>query len=103
MKHVTSCAVLFVLLLVSARAWQAPAPQPAGGRGGVPAGPAATHPDIEYAPAEPLGSNGHKLDLYLPGAASTPAPVVLWTGGSAWMADTGKRTAPGVAAQLLPA
>ena len=30
-------------------------------------------------------------------------PVVMWTGGSAWMADTGKRTAPGVAAQLLPA
>ena len=30
-------------------------------------------------------------------------PVVIWTGGSAWMADTGKRTAPGVAAQLLPA
>jgi acetyl esterase/lipase len=103
MKHVTSCAALFVLLLVSARAWQAPAPQPAGGRGGVPAGPAATHADIEYAPAEPAGSNGHKLDLYLPGAASAPAPVVLWTGGSAWMADTGKRTAPGVAAQLLPA
>jgi acetyl esterase/lipase len=27
----------------------------------------------------------------------------MWTGGSAWMADTGKRTAPGLAAQLLPA
>ena len=103
MKHVTSCAALFVLLLVSARASQAPVAQPAGGRGGVPAGPAATHADIEYAPAEPAGTNGHKLDLYLPGAASAPAPVVLWTGGSAWMADTGKRTAPGVAAQLLPA
>jgi acetyl esterase/lipase len=30
-------------------------------------------------------------------------PVVIWTGGSAWMADTGKRSAPGVAAQLNPA
>ena len=103
MKHVTSCAAFFILLLVSARASQAPATQPAGGRGGVPAGPAATHADIEYAPAEPAGTNGHKLDLYLPSGASAPAPVVLWTGGSAWMADTGKRTAPGVAAQLLPA
>jgi acetyl esterase/lipase len=103
MKHVTACAALCVLLLVSSSAWQAPAPQPAGGRGGVPPGPAATHADIEYAPAEPAGTNGHKLDLYLPGAAGAPAPVVVWTGGSAWMADTGKRTAPGVAAQLLPA
>ena len=103
MKHVTTCAALFVVLLASARAWQGQGTQPAGGRGGGPAGPPATHADIEYAPAEPAASNGHKLDLYLPGAASGRAPVVLWTGGSAWMADTGKRTAPGVAAQLLPA
>ena len=103
MKHVTTCAALFVVLFASARAWQGQGTQPAGGRGGGPAGPPATHADIEYAPAEPAASNGHKLDLYLPGAASGRAPVVLWTGGSAWMADTGKRTAPGVAAQLLPA
>ena len=103
MKHVTTCAALFVLLFASARAWQGQGTQPAGGRGGGPAGPPATHADIEYAPAEPAASNGHKLDLYLPGAASGRAPVVLWTGGSAWMADTGKRTAPGVAAQLHPA
>lgn len=102
-KHVTTCAALFVVLFASARAWQGQGTQPAGGRGGGPAGPPATHADIEYAPAEPAASNGHKLDLYLPGAASGRAPVVLWTGGSAWMADTGKRTAPGVAAQLLPA
>ena len=111
MKHLTTCAALLVCLLVSARASQAPpgqgtGTQPAGGRGGgpaVPSGPPATHADIEYAPAEPATSNGHKLDLYLPAAASGPVPVVMWTGGSAWMADTGKRTAPGVAAQLLPA
>ena len=102
-KHVTTCAALVVVLFASARAWQGQGTQPAGGRGGGPAGPPATHADIEYAPAEPAASNGHKLDLYLPGAASGRAPVVLWTGGSAWMADTGKRTAPGVAAQLLPA
>jgi acetyl esterase/lipase len=29
--------------------------------------------------------------------------VVVWTGGSAWRADTGKRTASGIAAQLNPA
>ena len=102
-KHVTTCAALFVVLVASARAWQGQGTQPAGGRGGGPAGPPATHADIEYAPAEPAASNGHKLDLYLPDGASGRAPVVLWTGGSAWMADTGKRTSPGVAAQLLPA
>jgi acetyl esterase/lipase len=62
-----------------------------------------THADLEYAPAEPAGSNGHKLDLYIPGGATGPLPVVIWTGGSAWMADTGKRTAPGLALQLNPA
>jgi acetyl esterase/lipase len=102
-KHVTTCVALFVVLFASARAWQGQGTQPAGGRGGGPAGPPATHADIEYAPAEPAATHGHKLDLYLPGDASGRAPVVLWTGGSAWMADTGKRTAPGVAAQLLPA
>jgi len=79
---------------------------PAGGRGGgppVPAGPPPTHADLEYAPADPATSNGHKLDLYLPGGATGRLPVVIWTGGSAWMADTGKRTAPGLAVQLLPA
>lgn len=65
---------------------------------------APTHADLDYAPAEPAGSNGHKLDLYIPGGGATgPSPVVIWTGGSAWLADTGKRTAPGLAIQLNPA
>ena len=87
-----------------------PAPgSPAQGRGGraggppVLPGPAPTHADLEYAPPDPAGSNGHKLDLYIPSGANGPLPVVIWTGGSAWMADTGKRTAPGLAAQLNPA
>src|SRR5204863_3150606 len=42
-------------------------------------------------------------DLYVPAGATHPLPVVIWTGGSAWMADTGKRTAPGLAIQLNPA
>jgi acetyl esterase/lipase len=62
-----------------------------------------THADLAYAPAEPPGSNGHKLDLYLPAGAARPVPVVVWTGGSAWMADTGKRTAGRLAGELLPA
>ena len=29
--------------------------------------------------------------------------MVIWTGGSAWMADTGKASARGIAARLMPA
>lgn len=68
-----------------------------------PAGPPPTHVDVDYAPPEPASSNGHKLDLYLNQGAPRPQPVVIWTAGSAWMADTGKRNAAGVAAQLNPA
>jgi acetyl esterase/lipase len=84
------------------------------GRGGIPGGgqgpagslqqgPQPTHADLDYAPPEPTNSNGHKLDLYIPTGATGNLPVVIWTGGSAWMADTGKRTAGGLAAQLNPA
>jgi acetyl esterase/lipase len=83
---------------------QGPGGPPAGGRGpGVPPGPAPTHADLEYAPAEPANSNGHKLDLYIPGGATARMPVAIWTGGSAWLADNGKRFAGGIAAQLNPA
>ena len=83
-----------------------PGQPPAGGRGpgpGVPPGPAPTQADIEYAPPDPATSNGHKLDLYVPAGASGPLPVVIWTSGSAWMADSGKRGAGLPAAQLNPA
>ncbi len=86
-------------LILALGSWRASAqPAPA-----VPAGPAPTHADLDYAPADPPGSNGHKLDLYVPAAASGPIPVVIWTGGSAWLADTGKASARGIAARLLPA
>ena len=109
-RRLATAAAFAVLVLVSGAA-QAPAgqgsgAQPPGGRvGGPPVlpGPPPTHADIDYAPPEPPTSNGHKLDLYIPSGVSGRLPVVIWTGGSAWMADTGKRTAPGVAAQLLPA
>src|SRR5690349_8031632 len=76
-----------------------------GGRGGPagPAGPSPTIANVDYAPPDPPASNGHKLDLYMPPNPAGPVPVVIWTGGSAWMADTGKTLAPGVAVQLNPA
>jgi acetyl esterase/lipase len=81
-----------------------PGAQPAGGRGfGAPRGPAPTYPNLDYAPPEPASSNGHKLDLYIPSGVASPLPVVIWTGGSAWRADTGKNTAGAIAAQLNPA
>jgi acetyl esterase/lipase len=64
-------------------------------------GPAPTHADIAYAPAEPAQSKGHLLDLYLPENAAEPTPVVIWTSGSAWFADTGKARAEIVAAELV--
>jgi acetyl esterase/lipase len=68
----------------------------------TPGGPPPTHADIDYATPEPPTSNGHKLDLYLNKGATRPQPAVIWTAGSAWMADTGKRNAAGIAAQLNP-
>jgi acetyl esterase/lipase len=70
-------------------------------RGPAPSrGPAPTHEDIAYAPAEPAGSKGHLLDLYLPRRAGAPTPVVIWTSGSAWQSDTGKERAEVFAAEL---
>jgi acetyl esterase/lipase len=69
---------------------------------GTPTVPSPTFGDLDYAPPEPATSVGHKLDLYLPLPGKTPFPIVIWTAGSAWMGDTGKRQAEIVAAQLLP-
>jgi len=63
---------------------------------------APTVAEIAYAPAEPAGSQGHLLDLYLPAGATSPRPVVIWTGGSAWRAENGRMTAPWVAERLNP-
>lgn len=54
---------------------------------------APTYANVAYAPAEPVTSKGHLLDLYLPTGASKPVPLVIWTGGSAWRGDQGKETA----------
>jgi acetyl esterase/lipase len=100
---------LVVSLLVAQLAAQAPPAGPQGpgagrgGRGGAQQGPAPTHANLDYAPPEPATSVGHKLDLYIPSGATTPMPVVIWTGGSAWRAENGKNSAGGVAVQLNPA
>ena len=100
------------LIAAGASFGQQPAPPgqgtPAAGRGGLPGGgapqgPPPTYANLEYAPPEPATSNGHKLDLYIPAGATRPLPVVIWTGGSAWRADTGKNGAGSLAAQLNPA
>jgi acetyl esterase/lipase len=93
-----------VTLIVSGVLAQAPQGARGAGQGrGGPPGPPPTHANVEYAPADPATSNGHKLDLYLPANGARPLPVAIWTGGSAWLADTGKNLAGGLALQLNPA
>jgi len=87
---------VFVLLLVTAVGGTAVAQ-----RSAPPVKP--TVAEIAYAPAEPAGSQGHLLDLYLPSDATSPRPVVVWTGGSAWRAENGRMTAAWVAERLNPA
>ncbi|WP_328475757.1 alpha/beta hydrolase [Actinoplanes sp. NBC_00393] len=59
--------------------------------------------DIPYAPADPPTSRGHLLDLYLPQAPhDAPWPLLIWTGGSGWMADNGKDSAGPIAQAFNP-
>jgi acetyl esterase/lipase len=90
-----STTILGLAFLVSAATVSAQAPP-------APQGLSPTHADLDYAPPEPADSNGHRLDLYLP-AGGKSWPVVVWTSGSAWMADSGKRGAGAVALRLNPA
>ncbi len=85
---------LAVAVIVSSVLAQVPAP---------PQGPPPTHANLDYAPPEPATSVGHKLDLYIPAGSTGPLPVVIFTGGSAWMRDTGKGRAGSLALQLNPA
>ncbi|KGM09108.1 esterase, partial [Cellulomonas bogoriensis 69B4 = DSM 16987] len=64
-----------------------------------PAHAAQTITDIAYAPAQPAGTQGNLLDLYLPDGDG-PAPLVIWTSGSAWLADNGKAGARSIAPEL---
>lgn len=56
--------------------------------------------DIAYAPAQPAGTRGHLLDLYLPDDADGPVPLVIWSSGSAWTGDDGKAGASAIASQF---
>jgi acetyl esterase/lipase len=60
--------------------------------------PARILRNLAYAPAQPAGTHGHLLDLYLPGQpAGKPYPLLIVMGGSGWMADDGKGYAPALA------
>ena len=95
--------VIVAIAVVGFGRWAADAqpsqPPPASQR----AGAAPTHANLEYAAAQPPSGNGHKLDLYIPTGKTGPLPTVIWTGGSAWMADNGKNLAGQLAARLNPA
>jgi acetyl esterase/lipase len=62
----------------------------------APAYAAQTVSNIAYAPAQPAGSRGHLLDLYLPGGTAR-TPLAIWTSGSAWTSDDGKSGASAIA------
>jgi acetyl esterase/lipase len=75
----------------------------------LPAAPAATAStrgtvikNLAYAPPEPATSLGHLLDLYLPEQHGRPAPLVIWSHGSGWLAENGREGADVVAAALNP-
>jgi acetyl esterase/lipase len=55
--------------------------------------------DIAY--AEPVG-RAHLLDLYLPEGDGDRRPLIVWTGGSAWLADNGKDSAGPIAEVFNP-
>jgi acetyl esterase/lipase len=82
----------------------------AAGGGSIPAVAASAGPaqvtqvisNIAYAPAQPAGSRGHLLDLYLPSGGTTPRPLLIWHSGSAWMSDDGKSGASSIANVFNP-
>lgn len=63
------------------------------------------HENIAYALADPPDSRGHLLDLYLPAArpSDAPLPLVIWSSGSGWGSDNGKAGAAAWAPLLTEA
>lgn len=93
-RPIAAAVAVLVLPLVAAIPGAASASQ----RPGVTPPPPAVINDISYAPAEPADSRGHLLDLYLPSSVGNARrPLVIWTGGSAWLADNGKDSAGPIA------
>jgi uncharacterized repeat protein (TIGR01451 family) len=64
---------------------------------GAPGATATTYTNVPYAPPDPPTSKGHLLDLFIPDGAGSRLPVLIWTQGSAWTADSGKSGAPSAA------
>jgi acetyl esterase/lipase len=94
MKRDATCSALLLVLSAfvnATAAAQTPAPPP---------GPAPTVRDISYAKTDATTGQGHLLDLYLLPNASAPVPVVIFSQGSAWLADNGRLGAPALAAVL---
>jgi acetyl esterase/lipase len=62
--------------------------------------PSPTVRDITYATTDSASRAGHLLDLYLPNRSSRPTPVVIFSSGSAWLANNGRDGARVYASQL---
>lgn len=63
---------------------------------------APTVRDIQYAPSDSASRAGHLLDLYLPPSSGKRVPLVIWSQGSAWMANSGRDGADVFASILNP-
>jgi acetyl esterase/lipase len=72
--------------------------QPAG----TPSAVGQVIPNVAYAPAQPAGGVGHLLDVYLPAGIDGPVPLIIWSGGTAWMSDYANSTTSGVARIFNP-
>ena len=94
---------LSLITLITQLAAQTASPGGGPGQLQTAQGLAPTFASLDYAAADPPNSNGQKLDLYIPASTGGPLPVVIWTGGSAWLADSGKSLAGRLALQLNPA
>ena len=57
--------------------------------------------DVAYTDPDPASTEGNLLDVYRPaGGGTARSPVLVWTTGSAWLADDGKSGAPPIAAEF---
>ncbi|MDV7214335.1 alpha/beta hydrolase [Streptomyces prunicolor] len=92
LRALAAAAVTVALITTAGAA----APSPARAATGV-----QVTKDLAYAPAQPSGTQGHLLDLYVP-RSDRPLPLVIFTSGSGWLADSGRQGADRVAAQLNP-
>ena len=102
----TAALTAMLTAVAAGRPAAAQRPAPVGPPVGSPfaplPGPAPTARDLAYARSDATTGQGHLLDLYLPTGTTRPVPVVIFTHGSAWMADNGRMDAQALAAVLNP-